>query len=748
MQRAMILLIPAVVLFLSPMVRAAAPLADQFPADSILYLGFNGGSELQKQYGPSNLKGVVESLQIPQLITAAIAKAQQTQSPLEQQQTQQTVQLLELLANHNTALDVSLLPTSDPSHPNTVILLAVQGGDDTASITALMNQMIAPAMGMASVYQHGDATVLQAFIPSPADQNNLAGLISMQYVAASASESLATTPDFVSAMQSLQSNAVIAAYVQAPQILALLRAGVAAQPDSQVAQYDQLIKSLGVDTIKSFACSGGFNSADWESEYFMDIPASSLLMQRLLFNAKPLIQQDYQLVPAAVGTASIETINLNGLLDEVKQIVGIFDPQSAAQLQLGIFMADGILGLDIQKDLLDPLSGTWASYQASDANGALADIVMVHPLFNEVAFSTSLTSLFARINSLIEARGIPLGVLNLHSRDVFYYVSGLPMGLTSPTLAVHDGKLIYGLSTQAVLAAANRNSGDESINENSDLQRIRQRLRIPQGSEIAMQYVQTNLIAQQVIAYTQQILLPTLQDKQIIPSDIPIVSPDAASAYFTSYAGFSWVDSTGWHGASLGPFPGVPLLTSVSYLTNSHGAALPLMIAILLPSLAKARELANRTTSSANERSILEICMIDAQSNNQQCPPSFGELIADGDITPKMLIDPSSNSTPLVVPLEHAQDAAWINANLTGHCDYIYVGAGVNLANLENNGSHFVLLYEPLSVHQNDGAVVGFADGHVEWEAGPGIEQIILDQNNQRQSLGLPPLPTDPNAKQ
>ena len=49
-----------------------------------------------------------------------------------------------------------------------------------------------------------------------------------------------------------------------------------------------------------------------------------------------------------------------------------------------------------------------------------------------------------------------------------------------------------------------------------------------------------------------------------------------------------------------------------------------LLIAILLPSLARAKELANRAVCSANVRGIIQSCFIYAQSNNSQFPATPG----------------------------------------------------------------------------------------------------------------------------
>ena len=57
-----------------------------------------------------------------------------------------------------------------------------------------------------------------------------------------------------------------------------------------------------------------------------------------------------------------------------------------------------------------------------------------------------------------------------------------------------------------------------------------------------------------------------------------------------------------------------------------------LLIAILLPSLARAKELANRAVCSANIRGIIQSCYIYAQSNNSQFPvtPGIGTGLLSG----------------------------------------------------------------------------------------------------------------------
>ncbi|HTV47556.1 MAG TPA: hypothetical protein VMG59_03840 [Phycisphaerae bacterium] len=81
-----------------------------------------------------------------------------------------------------------------------------------------------------------------------------------------------------------------------------------------------------------------------------------------------------------------------------------------------------------------------------------------------------------------------------------------------------------------------------------------------------------------------------------------------------------------------------------------------LMIAILLPSLAKAKELANRTECEANIRSILQSMTIYAQSNNATFPCVLGSVDSTGDygnsasnIPSNLASAPGSNTADIII---------------------------------------------------------------------------------------------------
>jgi prepilin-type processing-associated H-X9-DG protein len=126
------------------------------------------------------------------------------------------------------------------------------------------------------------------------------------------------------------------------------------------------------------------------------------------------------------------------------------------------------------------------------------------------------------------------------------------------------------------------------------------------------------------------------------------------------------------------------------------------MVSILLPSLNRAREQANRIKCASNMRQIGQAIMIYANENRGAFPADLDVVLKNGDVTSIVFVCPASSDT-----------AAPAGSTLASgpHSSYVYVGQGLTYT----AASNVVVLYEPLTTHRNDGTNVLFADGHVDW---------------------------------
>jgi prepilin-type processing-associated H-X9-DG protein len=142
-----------------------------------------------------------------------------------------------------------------------------------------------------------------------------------------------------------------------------------------------------------------------------------------------------------------------------------------------------------------------------------------------------------------------------------------------------------------------------------------------------------------------------------------------------------------------------------------------MLISVMLPSLCRSSETANRVKCGSNLRQIGQAISLYAQSNGGQYPPSLAVLLSAEDITAEVMICASSNDEKAagadMKGVEAELAAAEANSPGHKHClSYVYVGKGLT----EKTASErTIVAYEPLENHDGQGVNVLFGDGHVEF---------------------------------
>ena len=150
-------------------------------------------------------------------------------------------------------------------------------------------------------------------------------------------------------------------------------------------------------------------------------------------------------------------------------------------------------------------------------------------------------------------------------------------------------------------------------------------------------------------------------------------------------------------------------------------SCLVLMPAILLPSLNRAREQANRIKCASNLRQIGMAAQMYAADNKTQFPPDFQTLLQKTDLTPDVFVCPTTDHTP--APGASASQQAQ-NLGAGPHLSYAYAGSGLTSAAPPDA----ILAYEVPDNHgggPGPGANFVYADGHVEWRTDA---QLLIDE--------------------
>jgi predicted Zn finger-like uncharacterized protein/prepilin-type processing-associated H-X9-DG protein len=156
---------------------------------------------------------------------------------------------------------------------------------------------------------------------------------------------------------------------------------------------------------------------------------------------------------------------------------------------------------------------------------------------------------------------------------------------------------------------------------------------------------------------------------------------------------------------------------------------LPLSIAILLPSLNRAREQANRVKCASNMRQIGQSIAMYSNANAGAFPNKLEDLVqSDPSLSLSVFVCPSDTKLP---PANAQQIASGTNDS------YIYVVKDLNAS----APADVVVLYEPLSDHGGQGMNVMFADFHVEWLTKAEAKSILDQQVAGTRPIKYPPGP-------
>ena len=701
----------------------AQPLVDRVPGDALLYVGWSGADSMGPGYAGSHLEAVLKESQFPDLVNRSLPQLLQKIGAKERDAAE-FVSLLSAIGGpmwrHSSAFYFGGLDVNNPQgQPVPKFALICDAGAEGPALAARLKALLDNARPPfpVTVEERGGLVVMAA---------GAKGWGAGQKPAAA----LSTNKSFTSARAQVQTSAVAAVYVDVEGVVKLVDGMVGGSPQGQ--SWAKARDLLGLGGVRRFIWTAGFDGKDWLSTAFAEAPAPRTGAIPRALDAKPLGEDIFKAVPQTATVAMVGRFDLGGLVSGIRSAVAQINPQAGQEVDAAFKQVKEMIGVDVQADLLDVLGDEWAAYVDPTAAGqGLLGFALVNRAKGATKLEASLTKLegvanellrqnFAREGMTLEFKQTKVGGATLHHFSVPF---------VSPTWAVKDGNLYVGLYPQVVEAAVEQVSGrNKSILDNADFVAVRKRLgNVPASAVTFANLPKTAPDGYQEIlmigrlyfgmadlfgADTPAMLLPPL--RKIMPHLAP-----AGSA--------SWTDAAGWHARSVSPFPGSTALTpggGGQMLAAQQG----LLLSILLPSLNRARETANRVKCGSNMRQIGQGIFLYSNENRGKFPPDQGTIVKTQDFPAQVFVCPSGDTPQPPTFANRDAAAKWVNEN----SNYVYLGQNMTV----RVGADTIVLYEKPDAHGGQGMNLLFGDGHVEWMQMSEALKRIEDQQAGRKGGG------------
>jgi len=353
-------------------------------------------------------------------------------------------------------------------------------------------------------------------------------------------------------------------------------------------------------------------------------------------------------------------------------------------IQGTVAMTAGFLGFSLTDDLLPAFGDTWAVYDAPAHGGILlTGSVLVAEVRDREAVHGTLLRLVEMLTPLLQMKDVNLAVRQASDGDhtIHYMVIGGVPCPVAPAWGFAGGRMVFGLFPQTVKVALNQvdpQTRAASILDRPDFQNAKPRIfsdKIQSFGFCDSQYFARLFYPLGLMGSTAGCSMLSVANVDLDFSAFPLVAKVVEQAHNTF--GTCSTDEDGILYAQVGT--GTTAVAAV--------AVVALLLTILLPSLARAREQAKRAVSMANLRGIGQAMHIYANDHQGRFPKSFDELIDAGLITRAELNSPRDRE---------------------GAISYVHIAGQSAVDDVRN-----IVAYE--RIIGDEGTNVLFLDGHVEW---------------------------------
>ncbi len=691
---------------------SAQPLTDRVPADATLYFGWRGTDTLGATYDNSHLAAVMKGSGLRGLVDVTLpqllAKMPQDK-PEEAANVQVTIKLLQHAWARPTVVFVGIGPDAR-GKPESKLGFICDAGDVAADFQKSLEGLVAADKATAKVKIGRDGNLVALTMGYP---DALAAI--------KPASALRAAPAFVSAMKQVDADALYTLFLDADRLVQFANSEAAKDKKATI-KWPAIRDAFGLAGLKRIVMTGGFAGPEWSSRMFIESPAPRAGILSMMVD-QPIRETILGAIPKTASYAMVHQFDLGKLLRQIRQSLSATDPSAIGEFDKAMATAQKTIGRDVQS-LLDLFGDQWAVYADSGVGGPANDgIIILNEVKDAAKAEDAIKRLIATAIQLANQRG---GQLQIATNDqpigegLTVHTIGFPQGQVG--WIIKNNKLFIGFNPNAVAAATlvgTQAAGAANIAQNEKFNALKQRLGATKMT--GFEFADLQQTAPQKHAAMQQMLPMVAMMAQAQGVTLPpdLLPPLPLLQQHLSPSGMvSWVDETGWHSRGIQPFPGSKLFAAQQTDLVAVGTA-SLGVSILLPSLNRARETANRVKCASNMRQIGQACFLYANEHKGQFPDSLGPLIKTQDIGIEAFSCPSGDIEASDAVIKGGLDtmAAWADKE----SPYVYIGKGLT----NHEPADRLVLYEREDDHGGGGMNMLFGDGHVEWNSMEQAKQII-----------------------
>lgn len=689
----------------------AQALADRVPGDALFYVGWAGSDAVGVASKDTHLAAVLAESKVHELFGRYLDEAEAKLLAAEPK-AREPMQLLRAIAGPTwhapTALYIAPPATGDDAKPYPRLAILTTAGPEASRLADRLNGIMAsgerppvPIMATAA----GDLLCFTVgFDDAAAAITNL--------------KTLSRDEGFVAAVKKTRPDGAIVTYANLEAVAALGERTLAQQDPNSAKKLSAFLDASGLRGAKRYISVSGFDGKDWATQTFVDAPSPRTGL--LASAAGPVDPVLLKAVPADATFFASTRLDLAQGIRDLQAALGKSDPEALKNFNMVLGAAHQAAGTSVLSNLLDPLGTDWVVYSSPTVNSTgVLGLVVVNKPDDAVKLKKALVTASINLTNWAnigmshgQNAGDPAKQMSVHGAmtkigdaDVYY----LALPVFAPSWTIVDGRLYLGLYPQSVGAAARSTKrGGPSLVEGEKYKAALARLGVT--SPTGTSYNDLPAVVGTGSWYPSFLMLTRYAgfgDLFGLTLPEPLLPPiDTLMANLGPATSATWADDAGFYSKSIVPFPGAPMLSEQGAVGLGGVGGAALGTSILLPSLNRARETANRVASASNLKQIGMGMLLYSNENRNRYPDDFATLLKTQDLSPQVMLSPRAGSG---IPADVTTPEARV-AYVAEHADYVYLGKGLK----NDTPAETIVVYEKPD-GLDDGINVLFADGHVEF---------------------------------